>query len=279
MHASLLPIEEHADMHDRDSGDETALDTLPNVLDMLKRYHVLIVGALAKDSEGTEDEESRVMGEVTLLDQVECLTIHSRSLLESSVQALLSNETIRPLSVLRWALNDQRSAVASSNFACGVFLARWWDIATMAIEFAARTELSGGSSVMDEDDAAEPVSRTRALIHRFEPLVSCVLDLVARRHAGLDAARVKLSPTMVDSLEGMKRLLFRIRVVFHREIESSCKAAEPVSSIQEALEALSQACISGSALATQLEDSSSADSTFSRFLLTVLRRFEFLEQS
>jgi hypothetical protein len=279
MRASLLSVEEHSEMHDSDRDDEASLDTMPSVLDMLKRYHVLITAALAKDSEGTQSEESLLKGEVTLLDQVECLTIHSRSLLESSVQALLWNETIQPLSLLRWVLNDQRCVGTSSDSTGRAFLARWWDIAAIAIEFVTRPELSGDSSMMDEDDARGPLSRVKALIDRLEPLVTCALDLVSRRHTGLGATKAKLSPTMVESIEGMKKLLFRIRVVFHREIESSSKTTEPVSRIQEALEVLSQSSISGSALAAQFEDSSSAYSMYSSFLSNVLKRFEFLEES
>lgn len=274
--SSLVAGDDTASMSDND--DENATDSMASVIDLFRQYQALLVGVLAKDADGFRiKEESLATGEVALLGEVEGLTRHSRALLDVCVQALLQNEIVRPLNVIRWALTVSECRPDSTSTYSGVFLSRWWDIATSAMEFSCRVALSSDPEAMEDADSSSPLKRINAMIELLESLLTGTVEQVAKYLSETVPASSRLSPSMVDQIEGLKRLILRSRVLLLEGIESSSKGDEPVDDVLKAKEAVAQSPISGAALGALLGETSLGRTTPLSALHNALMRFEILD--
>jgi hypothetical protein len=259
-----------------EDDDENATDSMSSILDLFRQYQALLVGVLAKDADGFEfEEESLATGEVALLREIESVTCHSRALLDVCVQTLLQNDMVRPLSVVRWTLTECRPDSEKTNG--GMFLARWWDLATTAIEFSCRAALNLDPEAMEDSDSSSPSKRIMGMIGQLEPLLACAVEQVAKFLSEAGPVSSRLSPSMVDLIEGLKRLILRSRVLLLEGVDSSSNGDEPVDDVFKAKEALSQSPIASPALCALLGEATLGQMTPLSALHNALMRFEILD--
>jgi hypothetical protein len=147
------------------------------------------------------------------------------------------------------------------------------------MEFSYRAVLSPDPEAMEEADSSSPSNRIKGIIEVMEPLLACAVEHVAKYLSETVNVSSRLSPSMVDQIEGLKRLILRSRILLLEGVESSSKGDELLQDVFQAKEAVSQSPIAGPALCTVLGDTTLGRLTPLGAHQNALIRFEILDST
>ena len=185
-------------------------DALAKVLDILHQYRVTFIGVLAKDADGNGSEVDA--GGLYMLKKVCDVSNYSRALQTGIIQALLIEEIVSPLIVLKYLLGD--GVEGTPNDA----VLRWWELASMAIQVVLTKHCPNAAAGSESTDISQEgsIHTTLAsdLLIQVEPVLSYVVRRVCTLIPVKDNGTSRLSSEQVDLVEGLKSLILATKMSF-----------------------------------------------------------------
>ena len=261
---ALQPAEDNA--IEQDGYD--AEDVLMMLAENLVRYRPMLVATLARDAQSNKEnadlrgetkasaDEQLAIGGVYLLKQLENVLRYSRVLLESCTTCLVENQIVSGEAVMRWTLGD----AGDDNGAISL-VERWWEFANVAIRIGINDALAGldsqneesGGMVIDHGYAEETCPSSESIAsRRMNAIVQrngLIMQYMAKRVCGLlhqsDEGKKKLTPDMVDMVEGLKHCVVATKTLVLSKLKEDTSSTE-----KECCDLWSKSSMCGSELAS-----------------------------
>jgi hypothetical protein len=257
-----------------EQSDSNPDDVLVMLTENLVRYRPLLLGTLARDAESNDDtadlqgeaktpeSEQLAIGESFLLKQLENGLQYSHVLLENCVSCVVENEIASSKAVLYWALGSD-----GNNKNAPSLVKRWWDLARIAIRIDVEKALDSvdtqdkeppGGMVIDRGDADDANQNRKstsarkmdAIVLRINPVVQYMTKRVCTLLHEFDDGKNKLSPGMVDLVEGLKICVVATKALIIRRLTAGGDSV----TTKEAHELWSKSSITGSDIASICSD-------------------------
>jgi len=254
-------------MMDQDNT-RNSVDTVPQLMDVIRRYRPLIEGVNAKDTEtlnGGDATQISLDRESVVLDQISDCCSYARTLFSTVVKIFIDENLISPLGLLRWCVGGGLEETKNMT------TLRWWEFAESALSTGGRRLLSGatgsGNTAMDTDDDTNGKSLNLRNVEAFINFVTPMLKSTVERVNSMvlvtqsEGHPKKLAPRDVVAIEGCKTLVRASREMLF----SSCSLRD----MEEALEAYKASEITGPNLANLC---TSSDRIASKVLIQSLER-------